>query len=171
MRTHVLAKFDMKQSGFLPAPSMCAQCMPAWNDTDADSPKGDNGYRHRVVQGQVGCLHQSASLRLRSTSLALLCECRWPDMSTVAAAFSDHSLHLSPQVSDQNAYALGGIAGHAGLFANILELAPLVSHLLTAEVADPWINATTVRTFTTVSLARPALTRRASLLVWHDCTV
>ena len=81
------------------------------------------------------------------------------------------SLHLSPQVSDQNAYALGGIAGHAGLFANILELAPLVSHLLTAEVADPWINATTVRTFTTVSLARPALTRRASLLVWHDCTV
>jgi hypothetical protein len=54
VRTHVLAKFNMTQSGFLPAPSVCAQCMPAWNDTDADSPPGDNGYRHRVVQGQVG---------------------------------------------------------------------------------------------------------------------
>ena len=58
------------------------------------------------------------------------------------------------QVSDQNAYALGGIAGHAGLFSTVGDIHKLAAHLLTAKPDDSFINATTVHLFTKVQLQR-----------------
>eukprot|EP00051_Salpingoeca_urceolata_P028974 m.488592 g.488592 ORF g.488592 m.488592 type:complete len:467 (-) comp25931_c0_seq1:75-1475(-) len=54
------------------------------------------------------------------------------------------------QVSDQNAYAMGGIAGHAGLFSNVPDVLRLVHRLLFASPTDAWVNATTVALFTRV---------------------
>eukprot|EP00056_Hartaetosiga_gracilis_P016679 m.5641 g.5641 ORF g.5641 m.5641 type:complete len:461 (-) comp4491_c0_seq1:702-2084(-) len=57
---------------------------------------------------------------------------------------------IQGQVSDQNSYALGGIAGHAGFFSNILDVAKLTSKLLFASDDDDWVNKTTVSYFTKV---------------------
>jgi CubicO group peptidase (beta-lactamase class C family) len=51
-------------------------------------------------------------------------------------------------VSDGNAYAMGGIAGHAGLFSTIDDTAKLCRKLLWASSDDDAINSTTVSTFT-----------------------
>jgi serine-type D-Ala-D-Ala carboxypeptidase len=51
------------------------------------------------------------------------------------------------QVSDANAYAMGGVSGHAGVFANGPALANLVSNILFASSDSSWINATTVAYF------------------------
>lgn len=58
-------------------------------------------------------------------------------------------LHAQMQgvVSDGNAYALGGVAGHAGLFSTAPDIVRLAVHLLEAGPQDAWINANTVRTF------------------------
>ena len=53
-------------------------------------------------------------------------------------------------MSDQNAYAMGGIAGHAGLFSTANDLFIILSSLLNAGTGDGWVNASTVATFTTV---------------------
>eukprot|EP01050_Picozoa_sp_SAG11_P007268 SAG11_NODE_599_length_8269_cov_3.455080_3_plen_219_part_00 len=63
---------------------------------------------------------------------------------------------MQGQVSDGNAYALGGIAGHAGLFSTAADLGALLAALLQArhsgsgDGGDWAINGTTVRKFTTV---------------------
>jgi CubicO group peptidase (beta-lactamase class C family) len=79
---------------------------------------------------------------------------------------------LQGQVSDGNAYAMGGIAGHAGLFTNILDMSRFARYLLAQSVADsteqassatrlgrgagltdsvmPFLNATTVQLFAKV---------------------
>ena len=57
---------------------------------------------------------------------------------------------LQGQVSDENAYAMGGIAGHAGLFSTAGDLHTLLHRLLFAAPADPWVNQSTVKLFTTV---------------------
>ncbi len=55
------------------------------------------------------------------------------------------------QVSDENSYALGGIAGHAGVFSNVYDLMKLMRALVFApQSSDSFLNATTVRLFTTV---------------------
>ena len=76
------------------------------------------------------------------------------------APFRERLLH--GEVSDGNAYALGGVAGHAGLFATASQLFSLAHQLLTAPgrggslaaVASPppplGVNATTVARFTAV---------------------
>jgi CubicO group peptidase (beta-lactamase class C family) len=51
------------------------------------------------------------------------------------------------QVSDANAYAMGGISGHAGVFANAPALANLVSNILFAGSDSSFVNATTVAYF------------------------
>jgi CubicO group peptidase (beta-lactamase class C family) len=51
------------------------------------------------------------------------------------------------QVSDANAYAMGGISGHAGVFSNAPALANLVSNILFAGSDSTWVNATTVAYF------------------------
>lgn len=53
-------------------------------------------------------------------------------------------------VNDPNAFALGGVSGHAGFFANVPALQKLVQRLVTAKEDDPLINASTARLFTTV---------------------
>jgi CubicO group peptidase (beta-lactamase class C family) len=53
------------------------------------------------------------------------------------------------QVSDENTYALGGIAGHAGLFSNAADLAILMRRIMFASDSDSFLNRTTVDLFTT----------------------
>jgi len=51
------------------------------------------------------------------------------------------------QVSDGNAYIMGGIAGHAGLFSNVDDLYTLMSKYLLAEPNSSFLNSTTVNLF------------------------
>ena len=58
---------------------------------------------------------------------------------------------LQGEVSDGNAYALGGVAGHAGLFATAPQLHAVVSQLLFARAGTALgVNASTVGLFTRV---------------------
>lgn len=63
---------------------------------------------------------------------------------------------LQGEVSDGNAFSLGGVAGHAGVFASAPSLHGLMHELLFAPEASPatetvlGINRTTARLFTTV---------------------
>ena len=67
-------------------------------------------------------------------------------------------------MSDQNAYALGGIAGHAGLFSTVGDIHKLASRLLTASPDDPLVNSTTVHLFTKVGAGKTLIfTRSVSL--------
>jgi len=50
---------------------------------------------------------------------------------------------IQGQVSDGNAYALGGIAGHAGLFSNAPDLWKLMTKWMWAPANDSWLNRTT----------------------------
>ena len=64
-------------------------------------------------------------------------------------------------MSDGNAFALGGVAGHAGLFATVRQLHSLLHQLLFAPnaparapaVSARGVNATTARLFTRVANA------------------
>jgi CubicO group peptidase (beta-lactamase class C family) len=51
------------------------------------------------------------------------------------------------EVSDANAYAMGGISGHAGVFSNAPALANLMSNILFASSDSSFVNATTVAYF------------------------
>lgn len=66
---------------------------------------------------------------------------------------------LCGEVHDDNAYAMGGVAGHAGLFAPIDEVDRLVSTLVECHAgAHPFLPADVVRDFWTVNTAVPAST-------------
>jgi len=57
---------------------------------------------------------------------------------------------IQGQVSDGNSYALGGIAGHAGLFSNLMDMSILMRRLMfAAESDDVFLNRTTVQFFIT----------------------
>jgi CubicO group peptidase (beta-lactamase class C family) len=58
--------------------------------------------------------------------------------------------HLHGRVHDENAYALGGIAGHAGLFSSVRDLARFAQMLLDGGVYDGrrYVQRATVETFT-----------------------
>ena len=61
---------------------------------------------------------------------------------------------LCGEVHDDNAYAMGGVAGHAGLFAPIDEVDRLVSTLVECHAgAHPFLPAAVVRDFWTVNTA------------------
>jgi CubicO group peptidase (beta-lactamase class C family) len=51
------------------------------------------------------------------------------------------------QVSDGNAYIMGGIAGHAGLFSNVDDLYALMTKYLFADPNSSFLNSTTVSLF------------------------
>jgi len=51
-------------------------------------------------------------------------------------------------VSDENAYAMGGIAGHAGLFSSVSEVAKMVSVMMFEP--ETLLNATTLKRFSQV---------------------
>ncbi|KAN0003386.1 hypothetical protein ACTFIZ_009535 [Dictyostelium cf. discoideum] len=52
-------------------------------------------------------------------------------------------------VSDGNAYALGGISGHAGVFSNVEEMWIFMYSLMFAQSNSQYLNSTTVQYFTT----------------------
>jgi beta-glucosidase-like glycosyl hydrolase/CubicO group peptidase (beta-lactamase class C family) len=58
--------------------------------------------------------------------------------------------HVDGRVHDENAYALGGVAGHAGLFSSARDLAPFAQLLLNGGVLGEHrlIRESTVREFT-----------------------
>ena len=63
---------------------------------------------------------------------------------------------LCGEVHDDNAYAMGGVAGHAGLFAPVDEVDRLVSTLVACHAgAHPFLPADVVRDFWTVNSAVP----------------
>jgi hypothetical protein len=76
--------------------------------------------------------------------------------------------HLRGEVHDENAYALGRVAGHAGLFSTGADLARLARAYLTAGSLDgrPVFDAATVAEFTRVQ--DTTLSRRA--LGWETPT-
>jgi len=56
---------------------------------------------------------------------------------------------IQGQVSDGNAYAMGGIAGHAGVFSNVNDLFILMHRVMFPKEHDPvFINKTTAEFFT-----------------------
>ena len=70
--------------------------------------------------------------------------------------------HLRGEVHDENAFALGGVSGHAGLFSTGRDLVRLARMYLAQGVLDGrrFIGASTIDTFTTVqdsTLSRRAL--------------
>lgn len=46
------------------------------------------------------------------------------------------------QVSDGNAYAMGGIAGHAGLFSNVADMAKFAQYMLSKSIDNSAVKAT-----------------------------
>lgn len=56
---------------------------------------------------------------------------------------------IQGQVSDENSYALGGIAGHAGVFSTAPQLLMLMKDIMFASPDSSLINSTTVKLFTT----------------------
>jgi len=89
------------------------------------------------------------TLHLQDTSF-LPPEVNWPR----AAPCENDTVYLHKviqgQVSDGNAYAMGGIAGHAGLFTNAVEVYRYVHELMfSSQYKNPILNATTFTYFTT----------------------
>lgn len=77
------------------------------------------------------------------------------DYSKIAPTWMDPDYRhevVQGQVSDENSYALGGVAGHAGVFSSVPEMLKLMKRLMFApeNPTDNFLNATTVKTFTTV---------------------
>ncbi len=69
---------------------------------------------------------------------------------TMAAPSIAHGGHPAPgEVNDRNAWAMGGISGHAGLFATGLDLARFAQTWLRsgAGPSGPWVGSATVRRF------------------------
>lgn len=56
---------------------------------------------------------------------------------------------IQGQVSDGNAYALGGVSGHAGLFSTVDDSYRLMREVMFGQESGRFLNATTVRLFTT----------------------
>jgi len=72
----------------------------------------------------------------------------WPDAApTVNDTTYFHSTYQG-QVSDGNAYALGGIAGHAGLFSNTLDLHKFMDKIMFPKPNNRFLNKTTIDFFT-----------------------
>jgi CubicO group peptidase (beta-lactamase class C family) len=72
----------------------------------------------------------------------------WKDIAPTWNDTSYRHLVIQGTVSDGNAYALGGISGHAGLFSTILDTARIAHKLMYCSPNDPYVNRTTVDFFT-----------------------
>lgn len=70
-------------------------------------------------------------------------------------------------VSDANAYAMGGISGHAGVFANAPALANLMSNILFAGSDGSFVNASTVAYFIKAQNLSQVRFLHALLLVYY----
>jgi CubicO group peptidase (beta-lactamase class C family) len=71
------------------------------------------------------------------------------DPSRVAPSIVRHGRAVAGEVNDRNAFALRGIAGHAGLFASGLDLARFAQVWLRGGslAGVPWVNPATMHTF------------------------
>jgi len=78
-----------------------------------------------------------------------------PDSSRAAASIVLKGLPVAGEVNDRNARVMGGVAGHAGLFASGADLGRFAQVWL-REGRDPvgqWVTASTMRQFLTPSAA------------------
>ncbi len=130
LQKFIIQRLHLSSSYFNPPTTLRRRIAPAWNDTQG-SP--DLGFRRQVLQGVLGSFHGY-----------LLRTCEFNYFPNVCCAGI---------VSDGNAFMMGGIAGHAGLFSTAHDTYVLLSSLAFATPDDPWINAATVRTFTTTANA------------------
>ena len=81
-----------------------------------------------------------------------------------------HGHAIAGVVNDQNAARLGGVAGHAGLFATAGDIARFAQFMLREGMAPHGrlVRAETVRAFTTrATPARPGTTHEARALGWQ----
>jgi len=70
--------------------------------------------------------------------------------ANIAPTWNDTSYRhevIQGPVSDENAYSLGGISGHAGLFSTAPDVYALLSKLMFATDSGPLVNKTTVQFF------------------------
>ncbi|KJE90019.1 beta-lactamase [Capsaspora owczarzaki ATCC 30864] len=114
------------------------------------------GDPHATISGRLQCYYE-AYVRLHVIDVLRLGDTGFlpprADYARIAPTWNDtwyRHIQLQGVVSDGNSYALGGIAGHAGLFSTAVDIAVLVHSLLFAEPNNPWINSTTVALFTKV---------------------
>eukprot|EP01125_Pyxidicula_operculata_P021183 TRINITY_DN8066_c0_g1_i1.p1 TRINITY_DN8066_c0_g1~~TRINITY_DN8066_c0_g1_i1.p1 ORF type:complete len:433 (-),score=78.97 TRINITY_DN8066_c0_g1_i1:48-1346(-) len=73
--------------------------------------------------------------------------------SNIAPTWVDNSYRheqIQGAVSDENAYALGGISGHAGLFSTVIDTIKITNRFMFASPNDSWINSTTFKYFSTI---------------------
>jgi hypothetical protein len=135
-------------AALFPAPGPSAFLLPSC--AHADPVKQPGLYRtcyyeafHRAVVLQ--------SLGMASTQY-LLPESQWQDAMPTWKDTTYRYETLQGQVSDGNAYALGGIAGHAGIFSSARDMGRFIGMWgFSAFGAAPHalINSTTARLFTT----------------------
>jgi CubicO group peptidase (beta-lactamase class C family) len=78
------------------------------------------------------------------------CAPTWNDTNGFSPDGSYRNRVIQGQASDENAYAMGGISGHAGFFSTGLDVHRLLSALMFTTPTNKWINATTLQTFTTI---------------------
>ncbi len=64
---------------------------------------------------------------------------RWDRIATTEMDEGYRDVHVHGVVHDENAYAIGGVAGHAGLFSSPRDLAAFVQMLLDRGVAGPCV--------------------------------
>jgi CubicO group peptidase (beta-lactamase class C family) len=82
------------------------------------------------------------------SSLFLPSEYRWKNIAPTWNDTNGYQKHvIQGTVSDGNSYALGGIAGHAGLFSNLPDTTTLAHQLLFASPQDSYVNRTTIDLF------------------------
>lgn len=97
-------------------------------------------YVHKYVIGHAGM----------SSSGFLINPLLWGTAApTLNDTFYRHAT-IQGRVEDGNAYAMGGVSGHAGFFSTGHDVYRLLSKLMFASPTDSWINQTTLNTFTTV---------------------
>ena len=107
-------------------------------------------------------LHVMQPLGMTSSQFRLP-EAQWRDtMPTWNDTVYQHRV-MQGFVSDGNAYALGGIAGHAGLFSHLDDVTTFAKRILFAAPDDALVNATTVAHFTRVQNA----TQSSRALGWN----
>jgi CubicO group peptidase (beta-lactamase class C family) len=81
-----------------------------------------------------------------------------------------HGHAIAGEVNDQNAARLGGVAGHAGLFATGVDVARFAQFILREGMSPRGrlVRAETVRTFTTrATPVHPGTTQEARALGWQ----
>lgn len=74
---------------------------------------------------------------------------KWPSCAPTENDTDYRHEVMQGQVHDENSYALGGIAGHAGVFSTAPDLFILMNRLMFAQENDDYLNKTTVKLFTT----------------------